>query len=85
MKQNRQHVHHSGFSTVKRTTGNYTDVAGQNRTYRRKWSEVVSGNPKQHPADRTPAEDSLHNPAITCGIIQHEYHPYCSQRLDFDK
>jgi hypothetical protein len=59
IKQNRPHVYHNGFSTVKPTT--YIDVAGQNRSYRRKWSEVVSGNTKQHHADRTSAKDSQHH------------------------
>jgi hypothetical protein len=61
MKQNRQHVYHNGFSTIKVTT--YKDVVGQNRSYRRKWSEVVPGNTKQHPADKTPAKGSLHHQA----------------------
>jgi hypothetical protein len=74
MKHNRQHVYHSGFSSVKPTT--YIDVAGQNRTCRRKWSEVVSGSSKQHSADRTPAKVNPHHETKkNIGIIQHEYHP----------
>jgi hypothetical protein len=61
MEQNRQHVYHNRFSTIKPTT--YVDVVGQNRSYRRKWSEMVSGNTKQHPADRIPAKGSLHHQA----------------------
>jgi len=50
MSQNPQHAYRNGFSTVK-----------QNRSYRWKWSEVVSGNTKQHPADRTPPAGILHH------------------------
>jgi hypothetical protein len=52
MKQNPQHAYQNGFGTVK-----------QNRSYRRKWSEVASGNTKQHPTDRIPPKDSLHHQA----------------------
>jgi hypothetical protein len=74
IKQNRQHIYHNGVSTVKPTT--YIDIAGQNRSYRRKWSEVVSGNTKQYPADSTPAKSSLHHQGKkNNGIMRHEYHP----------
>jgi hypothetical protein len=54
LKQNHQYVYHNGLSAGKATT--HIDDTERNGTYnRRKWTEVVSGTPKQYPSDRTPA------------------------------